>query len=79
MFFFASHAPTTFTAAADTFNLPADRVADYTSDPVDPNPSYNNTSAGVRVAEHIEAVMTVIEDFDAVMDKAEKDNKEGSK
>ena len=76
---FASYTPVTFTSAADTSNLPADRVADYTTDPVDPNPSYNNISAEVSVAKHIEAVMTVIENVDAVMNKAEKDNKENSK
>lgn len=33
----------------------------------------------MSVAKHIEAVMTVIENVDAVMNKAEKDNKENSK
>ncbi|PVH76175.1 hypothetical protein DL98DRAFT_518185 [Cadophora sp. DSE1049] len=74
----ASSASTTATSDADTSNLTAERIAAYTTNPIDPNPSYTNTSTEASVAEHITAVMSVVDDFDAVMNKVAADNGEGS-
>ncbi|KAG4411450.1 hypothetical protein IFR04_015420 [Cadophora malorum] len=74
---FSSSAPTTASASADTSSLSAHRVADYTTDPVDPNPSYHN-SVEASVAGHIDAVRAVIDNVDAVMDKVGEDKNDGS-
>lgn len=63
----STSATATGTAAGDASILAAERIAAFIKNPINPNPSYTNTSAEASIAEHTAAMTSIIEDFDAVM------------
>ncbi|KAG4437487.1 hypothetical protein IFR05_007042 [Cadophora sp. M221] len=64
---------TSDTAARESSNVTTGPIAAYTTNPVDPNPSYTNTSTEASVAAHRATVKSVIDNFDTVMVKAGQD------
>ncbi|KAK0103722.1 hypothetical protein ONS95_005728 [Cadophora gregata] len=65
---------TTATTDAEALRLYAERIAAYIADPVNPNPAYIYTSAESSIPAHTSAVTSVIEEFDAVMNKSGENN-----
>ncbi|KAH7397593.1 hypothetical protein BKA64DRAFT_708278 [Cadophora sp. MPI-SDFR-AT-0126] len=69
----------TATAALDALNMSADRIAAYTTNPTDANPSYTHTTTEASIAAHNAAVRIIIDHVDASMHNIRENNRKGSK